>query len=49
MPILTSPTGWAAHYSSWRHMQEAIGVAAFATFIFVYFYLSETKYTCNLP
>ncbi|KAI5890975.1 MFS general substrate transporter [Schizophyllum commune H4-8] len=36
--------GWAAHYSSWRHMQEAIGVAAFATFIFVYFYLSETKH-----
>ena len=29
-------------------MQEAIGVAAFATFIFVYFYLSETKYALIL-
>ncbi|KAI5890976.1 MFS general substrate transporter [Schizophyllum commune H4-8] len=27
--------GWAAHYSSWRRMQEAIGVAALVTFVFV--------------
>ncbi|KAL1679315.1 major facilitator superfamily domain-containing protein [Schizophyllum commune] len=35
--------GWAAHYSSWRRMQEAIGVAGLITFVFVYFYLEETK------
>ncbi|KAL1714336.1 major facilitator superfamily domain-containing protein [Schizophyllum commune] len=35
--------GWAAHYSSWRRMQEAIGVAGLVTFVFVYFYLEETK------
>ncbi|KAL1687207.1 major facilitator superfamily domain-containing protein, partial [Schizophyllum commune] len=26
--------GWAAHYSSWRRMQEAIGVAGLVTFVF---------------
>ncbi|KAI4519622.1 MFS general substrate transporter [Schizophyllum commune Loenen D] len=36
--------GWAAHYSSWRRMQEAIGVAGLVTFVFVYFYLEETKH-----
>ncbi|TRM67197.1 major facilitator superfamily domain-containing protein [Schizophyllum amplum] len=36
--------GWAAHYSSWRHMQEAIGVAAFVAFVIMYFSLVETKH-----
>ncbi|KAL1742648.1 major facilitator superfamily domain-containing protein [Schizophyllum fasciatum] len=36
--------GWAAHYSSWRHMQEAIGVAGFFTLIAVYIFLAETKH-----
>ncbi|TRM59633.1 major facilitator superfamily domain-containing protein [Schizophyllum amplum] len=36
--------GWAAHYSSWRHMQEAIGVAGFVTFVIMYFSFAETKH-----